>query len=137
MPNISISEGNHQTLQFRQLIEYNMRYIFLEELCTKCGAETSTTLFCKKPKMIISRDKQSEVLRSFFFFFFCMSKSRTTKVYWHLGTGHLVLLRMNLFKITKCLKLVSLSHFSAWNDIGQYLYCNCFFLILWRHKLWN
>ena len=66
MPNISISKGNHQTLQFRQLIEYNMRYIFLEELCTKYGAETSITLFCKKPKMIISRDKQSEVLRSLF-----------------------------------------------------------------------
>ena len=26
--------------------------------------------------------------------------------------------------------------FTSW-DIGQYLYCNCLFLRLWRQKLWN
>ena len=35
LPNISRSKGN-QTIKFGQLIEYNMKNIFLEILCTKC-----------------------------------------------------------------------------------------------------
>ena len=38
--NISRSKDN-QTLKFGQLIEYNMRNIFLKESYTKCGGETS------------------------------------------------------------------------------------------------
>ena len=36
LPNISRSKGN-QTMKFGQLIEYNMRNIFLEKPYTKCG----------------------------------------------------------------------------------------------------
>ena len=36
LPNISRSKGN-QTMKFGQLIEYNMRNIFLEKSYTKCG----------------------------------------------------------------------------------------------------
>ena len=40
LPNISRSKGN-QTMKFGQLIECNMRNIFLEKSYTKCGGETS------------------------------------------------------------------------------------------------
>ena len=33
---------NNQTIRFGQLIEYNMRKIYFEELYTKCGAGTSS-----------------------------------------------------------------------------------------------
>ena len=39
------SKGN-QTMKFGQLIEYNMKNIFLQKLCGKWGRETSSrTLF--------------------------------------------------------------------------------------------
>ena len=37
-PNISRSKGN-QTMKICQLTEYDMRNIFLEKACTKCGGE--------------------------------------------------------------------------------------------------
>ena len=42
LPNISRSKGN-QTIKSGQLIECNMRNIFLEKSYTKCGGETSPT----------------------------------------------------------------------------------------------
>ena len=39
LPNISRSKGN-QTIQFGQLIEYDMRNIILQKSYTKCGGET-------------------------------------------------------------------------------------------------
>ena len=39
LPNISRSIGS-DTIKFCQLIEYNMRNIFLEKSHTKCGGET-------------------------------------------------------------------------------------------------
>ena len=39
LPSISRSKGN-QTMKFGQLIEYNMKNIFLEKSYTKCGGET-------------------------------------------------------------------------------------------------
>ena len=47
LPNISRSEGN-QTMKFGQLIEYNMRNIFVENSYTKCGGEPIPRLFSKK-----------------------------------------------------------------------------------------
>ena len=38
-PNISRSKGN-QAIKYGQLIEYNMRNIFVEKSYTKCGGET-------------------------------------------------------------------------------------------------
>ena len=40
LPDISRSKGN-QTMKFGQLIECNMRNIFLEKSYTKCGEEIS------------------------------------------------------------------------------------------------
>ena len=47
LPNISRSKGN-QTMKFGQLIECNMRNIFLEKSYTKCREETSPRPFSKK-----------------------------------------------------------------------------------------
>ena len=56
LPNISRSKGN-QIVKFGQLIEYNMRDIFLEKLYTKYGGETIPRLFSKNPKLSISLDQ--------------------------------------------------------------------------------
>ena len=55
LPSISRSQGN-QTIKYGQLIEYNMRNIFLEKLYTKHGAEASPRTFYKKSKLRISLD---------------------------------------------------------------------------------
>ena len=56
LPNILTSKGN-QTMKFCQLIECNMRNIFLEKSCTKCGGETSPRPFSEKLKLSISLDQ--------------------------------------------------------------------------------
>ena len=56
LPNISRSEGN-QAMKFGQLIECNMRNIFLEKSYIKCDGETSPRPFCEKSKFSIPLDK--------------------------------------------------------------------------------
>ena len=56
LPNISRSKGN-QTMKFGQLIEYNMRNIFLKKSYTKCGRETSPRPFSEKLKLSIPLDQ--------------------------------------------------------------------------------
>ena len=56
LPNISRSKSN-KTLKFGQLIEHNMRNIFLKKSCTKCGRETSPRHFSGKLKLSISLDQ--------------------------------------------------------------------------------
>ena len=41
LPNISRNKGN-QTTKFGQLIEHNLRNIFLRKLCRKCGRKTNS-----------------------------------------------------------------------------------------------
>ena len=47
LPNVSRRKGN-QTMKFGQLIEYNMRNIFLEKPYTKCSGETIPRPFSKQ-----------------------------------------------------------------------------------------
>ena len=56
LPNISRSKSN-QTMKFGQLIKYNMRNIFAEKPCTKCGGETIPRPFSEKSKLSISLDQ--------------------------------------------------------------------------------
>ena len=56
LPKISRSRDN-QTVKFGQLIEYNMRKIFLEKSYAKCGGETIPKPFPKNPKLSISLDQ--------------------------------------------------------------------------------
>ena len=50
--NISQSKGN-QTMKCGQLIEYNMKNIFLEKSYTKCETKTIPRPFSKKSKLRI------------------------------------------------------------------------------------
>ena len=52
----------NQTIKFDQLIEGNMRNIFLEKSYTKCNGEASPRLFYEKSKLSISLDQQSKML---------------------------------------------------------------------------
>ena len=44
-------------MKFGQLIEYNMRNIFVEKLYTKCDEETIPRPFSRKTKLSISLDQ--------------------------------------------------------------------------------
>ena len=57
LPNISRIKSN-QTMEFDQLIEYDMRNTFLEKSYAKCAEETIPRPFSKKPKLSISMDQQ-------------------------------------------------------------------------------
>ena len=56
LPYISRGKDN-QTVKFGQLIECNMRKIFLEKSYPKYGGETSPKPFSKKLKLSISLDQ--------------------------------------------------------------------------------
>ena len=71
LPNILTSKGN-QTMKFGQLIEYNMRNVFLEKSHTKCGGKTISITFSKKSKLSISR-----------ILFLLFVKLRVLEVYWN------------------------------------------------------
>ena len=65
LPNISRSKRN-QKMKFGQLIECDMRNIFLEKTYTKWGGETSPRPFSEKLKLRISLDPDCKVLYSLF-----------------------------------------------------------------------
>ena len=65
-------------MKFGQLMEYNMRNIFLEKSYTKCDGETSPRPFSEKLKLSISLDQQSKVLYSLFLLY---GKLRDIKIY--------------------------------------------------------
>ena len=54
LPNLK--KGNLK-MKFGQLMECDMRNIFLEKPYTRCGGETSPRLFSKKLKLNISLDQ--------------------------------------------------------------------------------
>ena len=63
--NISRSKSN-QAMKFGQLIEYNMRNIFVEKSYTKCAGETIPRPLSKKSKLSISLDQYCKVLNILF-----------------------------------------------------------------------
>ena len=77
MPNISRSKGN-QTMKFDQLIECNMRNIFLEKSYTKCGGETSPRPFSEKLDLTISLDQWSKDLYCLFILY---AKLKAIEIY--------------------------------------------------------
>ena len=58
LPNIS------RRMKFGQLVEHNMRNIFLEKLRIKCGERTSPRVFFKKLKLSMYLDQQSKGIYS-------------------------------------------------------------------------
>ena len=92
LPNISTSKDN-QTMKFGQLIDYNVRNIFLKKTYTKCDGETS--------------------LRPFYFS--CMSKLRPIEIYWIEAARPPALTSYKAFLKNKKRSGTSLSvSFSAW-----------------------
>ena len=65
-------------MKFGQLIDYNMRIIFIAKWYTKYGRETSPSPFPEKLKLSISMDQQSKVLYSLFLLY---AKLRTIEVF--------------------------------------------------------
>ena len=53
---------NNQKMKLSQLIECNMRTVFLEKSFSKCGEETISRPFSKKSKLSISLDKYSKAV---------------------------------------------------------------------------
>ena len=68
----------NQTMKLGQLIEYNMRNIFLEKSYTKYGGETIPRSFSKKLKLSISLDQKSKVLYTLILSY---AKLRIIKIY--------------------------------------------------------
>ena len=56
-------------MKFGELIEYNMRNLFLEKSSTNYDGETSPESFSGKLKLSISLDQHSNVLHSLFLFY--------------------------------------------------------------------
>ena len=63
-------------MKFGQLIECNIRNIFLEKSYTKFGGETSLKLFSEKLKLTTFPDQWSKALCSFFY-----GELRATEIY--------------------------------------------------------
>ena len=61
-----LKKKGNQAMKFGQLIEYNMRNIFVEKSYTKCAGETIPRSLSKKSKLSISQDHQCKVLNSSF-----------------------------------------------------------------------
>ena len=55
LPDISRSKGN-QTVKFGQLLEDEMKKIFLQKSYTKCGGNTIPRPFSKKSNLNLSQD---------------------------------------------------------------------------------
>ena len=71
LPYISRSKHN-QAMKFGQLIEYDMKNIFLKNSYAKLGGETSSRPFCKKSKLSIFLYQHSKVLQ--FIFIVCKAE---------------------------------------------------------------
>ena len=56
LPNISRGKGN-QTMKLGQLIDYDIKNIFLEKPYATCGGETSASSFSEKLKFSKSLDQ--------------------------------------------------------------------------------
>ena len=107
LPDISKGRGSHK-MKFGQLSECNMKNISPEKSCTKWGGETSPRPFLKNQNWVylwINSVKYRTI------HFYCISKSRATKIYWNWVADHLL-------KKTKIgLELVSLPNFK--NDFWK------------------
>ena len=63
-----------------QLIDYNMRKIFVWKSYTKCGAETSPRSLSEKSTLSFSLDQLAKVSDSLFLLYVML---RATKIYWN------------------------------------------------------
>ena len=71
---------DNQKMKFGQLMKYNMRNIFLEKSCIKCGGETSPRPFSEILKLSMSLDQYSKVLCGLFSSY---AKLKDIEIYWN------------------------------------------------------
>ena len=139
-------------MKLGQLIEYNIRNIFLEKSYTKCGGETIPRSFSRNSKLSKSLDQlsfksnrwglskyiETNLPTPCFYLvkFFLKNKKRsetglcTSLSAWYLKN---IISLVILYWLTKFHCLVA---FTSW-DIGQCVYCNFLIARLWRHKFWS
>ena len=77
LPNVTRSKSS-QPMKFGQLIEHNIKNIFLPKSYTKHDGVAIHRPFSKKSKLRISLDQLPEFLLSLSY---CVSKSMNTKLY--------------------------------------------------------
>ena len=144
-------------MKFGQLIEYNMRNIFLEKSYTKCGEETIHSHFLivqhwaylriNSLKFYTVLYSQAEDCRNIlkiscrplaFTSYKASLKNENRSGTSFPGSFSTWFLKKNIslvifYYLTKFHCLVA---FTSW-DIGQYGYCNGLLTRLCRHKFWN
>ena len=81
-------------MKFGQLLEYNMRNIFVGKSYTKCAGEAIPRPLSKKSKLSISLDQQSKVLNSLFLMY---ANLRAIDIQWNQAAAHLLLPNIKLF----------------------------------------
>ena len=76
----NISGGKYyQTMKFDHLIEYKMRNTFFKKSYAKYDGEAIPRPFYKRSQYSIYLDQQPVILHKVYFY--CVSKSRSTKIY--------------------------------------------------------
>ena len=121
MPNVWRIKGN-QTMKFDQLIDYNMRNIFLKKSYIKCDAETSPRPFSEKLKLSISLDQESKISCSLFLLY---AKPKAIEICWNYAADYLHLPHIKLFFQKEWgLELGSLPYFlhNFWSKIFLLIY---------------
>ena len=101
-------------MKFRQLIEYNMRNLFLEKSYTKCGRETISRPFSKKSELSISLDPYSKVLYTLFW----LSDYNWARAHNHLvhktNTQPFELIKRTLNQFNHLAKWLSVRSWTTW-----------------------
>ena len=107
LSNIWKIKGN-MTMKFGQLIEQNMRNIFLVQSYTKCVLETNSRSFFKRSKLSTSQDQQSEIWSSLLLLYVWVEnyQNKLTLRWWPLAFNSY----KAFLKIKRGLELVFLSH---------------------------
>ena len=147
-------------MKFGQLIEYNMRNIFLNKSYTKCGRETIPRSFSQKIRF---EHISGSIFKGFIYFVSIVCQVEDYRKWLKLSRKPFAFTSYKAFIKNKKRSETSLpASFSAWFlkknisvviyyyltkseclvpftlwDIGQYVYCNCFLIRSWRQKFWN
>ena len=151
LPNISRSKGN-QAVEFGQLIQYNMKNIFVEKSYTKCGGESIPDSFVKNENWAYlwmnslkfktfcfycmpSGDYQNILILSCRPLAFTPLKSRRRSGTSLPASFVAIFLKKNISLVIfyHLINFHCLFAFTSW-DIGRCVYCNCLLTRLWCHQ---
>ena len=107
------------------VVEFNLWLgnIFAGKPCTKCGGKTSPILAYKTPKLDISLDQESEVIRMLWRFFLLYVQLKVYEDLSKLKSWPLAAFTWYkvFYKIIRGLKLVSLHHFQYEKNLSRYV----------------